>query len=60
MPRRTTMGCLPMRDPCRLRFEQFGTAGQAGKIEVLPMSARAGRYASGVLDPRIEARSAAE
>jgi fructose-bisphosphate aldolase class II len=50
----------PMRDLCRLRFEQFGTAGQAGKIKVLPMSAMANRYASGGLDPRIEARSAAE
>ncbi|MGP0061249.1 MAG: class II fructose-bisphosphate aldolase [Beijerinckiaceae bacterium] len=48
-----------MRDLCRLRFEQFGTAGQAGKIKVLPMSAMANRYASGGLDPRIEARSAA-
>jgi fructose-bisphosphate aldolase class II len=49
-----------MRDLCRLRFEQFGTAGQAGKIKVLPMSAMAKRYATGGLDPRIDARSAAE
>ncbi|MGB8276763.1 MAG: class II fructose-bisphosphate aldolase [Methylovirgula sp.] len=49
-----------MRDLCRLRFEQFGTAGQAGKIKVLPMSAMAKRYASGALDPRKETRNAAE
>ncbi len=49
-----------MRDLCRLRFEQFGTAGQAGKIKVLPMSAMAKRYASGALDPRSETRNAAE
>jgi len=49
-----------MRDLCRLRFEQFGTAGQAGNIKVIPMSAMAKRYANGALDPRIEARNAAE
>jgi fructose-bisphosphate aldolase, class II len=50
-----------MRDLCRERFEQFGTAGQAARIKVLPMSAMAKRYASGILDPRREAgREAAE
>ncbi|WOJ90252.1 class II fructose-bisphosphate aldolase [Methylocapsa polymorpha] len=50
-----------MRDLCRQRFEQFGTAGNASKIKVLPMSAMAKRYASGSLDPRLELqRSAAE
>lgn len=49
-----------MRELCRLRFEQFGTAGQAGKIKVLPMSAMAKRYASGTLDPRNETKDAAE
>ncbi len=54
-----------MRALCKQRFEQFGTAGNASKIKVLPMSAMAKRYASGVLDPvvetgRAEARSAAE
>ncbi|QXX75061.1 class II fructose-bisphosphate aldolase [Methylovirgula sp. HY1] len=49
-----------MRELCRLRFEQFGTAGQAGKIKVLPMSAMAKRYASGTLDPRNETKNAAE
>jgi fructose-bisphosphate aldolase class II len=50
-----------MRDLCRERFEQFGTAGQAARIKVLPMSVMAKRYASGSLDPRREAgREAAE
>jgi fructose-bisphosphate aldolase, class II len=50
-----------MRDLCRERFEQFGAAGQAARIKVLPMSAMAKRYAAGSLDPRREAgREAAE
>ncbi|QBR71334.1 fructose-bisphosphate aldolase class II [Beijerinckiaceae bacterium] len=50
-----------MREVCRQRFEEFGTAGNASKIKVLPMSAMAERYASGSLDPRVELRrSAAE
>jgi fructose-bisphosphate aldolase class II len=44
-----------MRDLCRERFEQFGAAGQAARIKVLPMSAMAKRYATGSLDPRREA-----
>jgi fructose-bisphosphate aldolase class II len=42
-----------MREVCQLRFEQFGTAGNASKIKVLPMSAMAKRYASGSLDPSV-------
>ncbi len=38
---------------CAQRFEEFGTAGQAPRIEPLPLSAMAKRYASGELDPRI-------
>ncbi len=54
-----------MRAICKQRFEEFGTAGNASKIKVLPMSAMAKRYASGGLDPIVEtgcteARSAAE
>ncbi len=50
-----------MREVCRQRFEQFGTAGNAGKIKVLPMSAMAKRYASGSLDPALAlSRTAAE
>src|ERR1700748_1306247 len=36
-----------MRKVCKQRFEEFGTAGQAGKITPLPMTAMAKRYASG-------------
>ena len=44
---------------CRQRFEQFGTAGNASKIKVLPMSAMAKRYASGSLDPQLSLRRTA-
>jgi fructose-bisphosphate aldolase, class II len=36
---------------CAQRFEEFGTAGQAGLIKVVPMADMARRYASGALDP---------
>jgi len=42
-----------MRDLCRERFEQFGTAGKAAKIKVIPLSEMARRYRSGALDPRV-------
>jgi fructose-bisphosphate aldolase class II len=42
-----------LRDLCRERFEQFGTAGHASKIKVIPMAEMAKRYRSGALDPRI-------
>jgi fructose-bisphosphate aldolase class II len=42
-----------MRDLCRERFEQFGTAGNAGKIKVMPLAEMAQRYRSGSLDPRV-------
>ena len=42
-----------MRDLCRERFEQFGTAGNASKIKVIPLAEMAKRYRSGALDPRI-------
>lgn len=42
-----------MRDVCKLRFEQFGTAGNASKIKVVPMSEMAKRYKAGSLDPQI-------
>src|SRR6201996_8242360 len=50
-----------MRDLCRERFEQFGTAGNASRIKVVPLSEMAKRYRSGSLDPRIgDMSSAAE
>ncbi len=48
-----------MSKVCRQRFEAFGTAGNASKITVLPMSEMAKRYARGALDPRISAAKAA-
>ena len=48
-----------MRDVCRARFEAFGTAGNASKIKVIPMSDMARRYASGALDPQGATKSAA-
>lgn len=48
-----------MREVCKQRFEQFGTAGNAQKIKVLPMSAMAERYTSGSLDPSLVLRRTA-
>jgi fructose-bisphosphate aldolase class II len=42
-----------LHDLCRERFEQFGTAGNAARIKVMPLSEMAKRYRSGSLDPRI-------
>jgi len=42
-----------LRDLCRERFEQFGTAGHASRIKVVPLAEMAKRYRSGALDPRI-------
>jgi fructose-bisphosphate aldolase class II len=48
-----------MRDLCRERLEQFGAAGHAGKIKVIPMSDMARRYRAGELDPRIDSLASA-
>ena len=46
---------------CKQRFEEFGTAGHAGQIKVLPLSAMAKRYATGELSPKFGvSRQAAE
>jgi fructose-bisphosphate aldolase class II len=42
-----------MRAICKQRFEEFGTAGWAAKIDPIPMPAMAKRYASGELAPRM-------
>ncbi len=42
-----------MTEICKARYEAFGTAGQAGKIDVLSLDEMTGRYASGDLDPRV-------
>ncbi len=49
-----------MRELCQERFEQFGSAGQASKIKVIPLSEMANRYASGELDQKIVPARAAE
>lgn len=48
-----------MSKVCKDRFEAFGTAGQASRIKVVPLSEMAKRYASGSLDPRVGVAKAA-
>lgn len=43
-----------MADICKLRFEQFGTAGNANKILPLSLETMYQRYAKGELDPRVK------
>ncbi len=51
--------CLSAQKLCHDRLEQFGTAGQAPKIKIIPMTEMAKRYQSGTLDPTIaQARAA--
>ncbi|HVJ53839.1 MAG TPA: class II fructose-bisphosphate aldolase [Aliidongia sp.] len=49
-----------MQRLCRDRYEQFGTAGQATKIKVIPVADMARRYRSGALDLRSDIVAAAE
>jgi fructose-bisphosphate aldolase class II len=42
-----------MKVLCQRRYEEFGTAGKASKIKVVPLAAMAKRYQAGELDPRI-------
>jgi len=42
-----------MKQICKDRYEAFGTAGNASKIQPLSLEAMTGRYASGELDPKI-------
>jgi fructose-bisphosphate aldolase class II len=44
---------VAMRDICILRYEAFGTAGNADKIKVSPLSAMQLAYEAGELDPRV-------
>ncbi len=48
-----------MQKVCEERFQQFGTAGNASKIKLIPLAEMAKRYASGELDPRIGTAKAA-
>ena len=38
---------------CEERYEQFGTAGNASKIKVVPLTEMAKRYKDGSLDPKL-------
>lgn len=49
-----------MKEVCKSRLEAFGTAGQAHKIKIVPMSEMAKRYADGSLDPVVGTAKAAE
>ena len=42
-----------MKNLCISRFEDFGTAGKAAKIKVIPLSDMAKLYAAGKLDPKL-------
>jgi len=42
-----------MKDICKLRYDAFGTAGQASRIKPLSLEVMTQRYAKGELDPRV-------
>jgi fructose-bisphosphate aldolase class II len=48
-----------MQDLCRDRFEQFGTAGNASRIEVISLADMAARYASGALAAKLSGSQSA-
>ena len=47
-----TAALSAMKQLCRERYEQFGSAGHAGRVRPIPLDAMALRYASGDLDGR--------
>jgi fructose-bisphosphate aldolase, class II len=48
-----------LRDLCRARFEQFGSAGNASRVKPIALADMARRYRSGSLDPKIKPMPAA-
>ncbi|MDJ0779501.1 MAG: fructose-bisphosphate aldolase class II [Gammaproteobacteria bacterium] len=48
-----------MQQLCRDRFEQFGTAGNASRIQPIAVAEMAKRYAAGELDPKVARPTAA-
>jgi fructose-bisphosphate aldolase, class II len=48
-----------MRELCRARFEQFGTAGNASRIKPVPLAEMARHYRTGALDPKTDMTVAA-
>jgi len=49
-------GWAAMRELCRDRFERFGTAGNASKMDIIPLAHMAERYRRGELDPKSKDR----
>lgn len=47
-----------MKDICKARFEAFGSAGQAGKINPISLEKMVERYASGELDQQVKTKAA--
>lgn len=43
-----------MTSICKIRYEAFGTSGQASKIKVIPLEKMAMRYQTGELSPRVK------
>jgi fructose-bisphosphate aldolase class II len=51
-PRKWLMAATKgMKDICRLRYQAFGTAGNASKIKVMSLEKMTSRYTKGELDP---------
>jgi fructose-bisphosphate aldolase class II len=48
-----TVATNGMKQICKNRYEAFGTAGNASKIQALSLEAMTTRYAKGELDPRV-------
>ena len=42
-----------MKDICKARYEAFGCAGHASKIQPISLEAMVSRYSSGELDPKV-------
>lgn len=49
-----------MKEICKQRYVEFGTAGHAGKIKVLSLENMSNRYKSGDLNPRVRESALAE
>ena len=43
-----------MKDICKIRYEAFGTAGQASKLKPLSLEKMAKRYSAGELAPKVK------
>jgi fructose-bisphosphate aldolase, class II len=43
-----------MKDVCKIRYEAFGSAGQASKLKPMSMEKMAKRYSTGELNPKVK------